>query len=140
MVTMLWLLSIVNSNSPFREWPNYRTPCFYGLTEWTCCFAVITKGHSKLTYRANKEILVLNIFQKVRASGFIAAKIVTVFCWLMVKLSSFNYRFINHRVTQQGLGLIAAKMADANVLIIQHFAAILPNNLPNKDPTFLNTI
>ena len=70
----------MNPNSLFQEWANYRAPCFYGLTEWTHCCAVITKGHSKQTYRAQKEILVLNIFQKVRAIGFIAAKIVTVFC------------------------------------------------------------
>ena len=41
--------------------------------------------------------------------------------WLMVQLSYFDYRFINQGVSQQDLGLIAAKMA-ANVLIIYHFA------------------
>ena len=45
----------MNPNSLFQEWANYRAPCFYGLTEWTHCCAVITKGHSKQTYRAKKR-------------------------------------------------------------------------------------
>ena len=67
------------------------------------------------------QIIILQLyqFQKMKVIGANGKKLKC--CWLLlVKLSSFNYRFINQQVTQQGLRLIAAKMA-ANLLIIQHF-------------------